>query len=603
MNPDPAAQGAARSRDGFQIALLSSRLDGVVRAMSNTLFRTARSTVLNTAKDFSISLLTADGRVISMVESLPLHVLSGGEEQVAALNELHPELRPGDAFLNNSPYHGNSHAADWTVLVPIFSAGVHRFTAFVKAHLADCGNSIPTTYMVSAKDVYEEGALIFPCVKVQSAYSDNQDLIRMAQMRIRVPDMWYGDYRAMIGAARVGERKLQALMEEYGADELDAYVEDWLDYSEQQMREIIRRTPSAELRTSGRHDPIPGILDDGIEIQTTTTVDAKAETITVDLRDNPDCLPCGINLTRSTATSAALAGVFAGLNAAVPVNAGSLRPVRVLLRENCVVGIPVHPHSASVSTSNLTEVIAESVTRSFADLGDGFGTAEFGKVQPASFAVISGRDARRNHAPFVNQFFLAATGGAASPTADGWLTATCVTVAGSLHQDSVEIDEMKYPIVVREQRLIPDSEGAGRRRGSPAARVEYGPVDTAITVAFLSDGTYTPPRGVRGGEDATTASQRVRDRDGSLSAEIGVAGLVDLAPGESMVSVATGGGGYGSPAEREPARVLEDVLEGLVSRERAEKVYRVSISAAGEVDDAKTAVLRSGAATRGPGAR
>ena len=124
------------------------------------------------------------------------------------MKEFHPRSSAGDAFLHNSPYHGNSHAADHSILVPVIDdEGVHRFTVLAKAHQADCGNSQPTTYMAAARDVYEEGALIFPCVRVQEDYRDGEDMIRMCRMRIRVPEQWWGDYLALLGAARIGERR------------------------------------------------------------------------------------------------------------------------------------------------------------------------------------------------------------------------------------------------------------------------------------------------------------------------------------------------------------------------------------------------------------
>src|SRR5207253_3112739 len=113
--------------------------------------------------------------------------------------QTHPVLRAGDAFLHNSPYHGNSHAADHSMLVPVVDdEGVHRFSVLAKAHQADCGNSQPTTYMASACDVYEEGALLFDAVRVQCDYRDNEDVLRMLRLRIRVPDQWWGDYLALV---------------------------------------------------------------------------------------------------------------------------------------------------------------------------------------------------------------------------------------------------------------------------------------------------------------------------------------------------------------------------------------------------------------------
>ncbi|MEL0144415.1 MAG: hydantoinase B/oxoprolinase family protein, partial [Alphaproteobacteria bacterium] len=224
---------ARQNIDGVQLALLSNRLEGISSKMGNTLMRTGRSGVLNIARDFSCCILTADNQLAAVAESLPIHVLSGPDIMAATMKEFHPELKRGDAFLHNSPYHGCSHAADHTMLVPVIDDdGIHRYTVAAKAHQADIGNSIPTTYHGTARDVYEEGALIFPAVKVQEEYEYNMDIVRMCRLRIRVPDQWWGDFLAMMGAARIGERELLALGKEVGWDTLEAFNEDWFAYSE-----------------------------------------------------------------------------------------------------------------------------------------------------------------------------------------------------------------------------------------------------------------------------------------------------------------------------------------------------------------------------------
>lgn len=169
------------------------------------------------------------------------------------MRQFHPDLRRGDAFLHNSPYHGCSHPADHTILIPVIDeGGTHRFTVLAKAHQADIGNSIPTTYHGTARDVYEEGALIFPAVKVQSDYRTNEDLVRMCEMRIRVPEQWKGDFLATLGAARIGEREMLALGEEMGWDTLERFKVQWLDYSEGRWRPRSRRRRAARRRPSAR---------------------------------------------------------------------------------------------------------------------------------------------------------------------------------------------------------------------------------------------------------------------------------------------------------------------------------------------------------------
>src|SRR4249920_3735223 len=162
---------------GAGLAVMSNRFEGIVRAMRNTLVRSSRSGVVNVARDFSCSVVSSGHEVLHWAESLPIHVLSCPDLMARSMVELHPRLRRGDAFLHNSPYHGGLHAADHAIIVPVMDdEGLHRFTVVAASHQADCGNAIPTTYAAQARDVHEEGALIFPCVQAQRDYKHNEDL-------------------------------------------------------------------------------------------------------------------------------------------------------------------------------------------------------------------------------------------------------------------------------------------------------------------------------------------------------------------------------------------------------------------------------------------
>jgi N-methylhydantoinase B len=250
--------------NGAELAILNSRFEGIVRKMANTLLRTGRSGVLNRAKDFSCCILTTDCQLLAAAESLPIHVLSGPDLMAASMKRFHPELKAGDAFFHNSAYHGCSHPADLTILAPVVDAeGTHHFTVFAKAHQADIGNSEPTTYMAMARDVYHEGALIFPAVQVQRAYQDIDDIIRMCEMRIRVPEQWRGDYLATLGAIRIGERELLSMAADLGWDRLHAFSRQWFDYSEARMAEAIKKLPSGKASGSSTHDQFPGLPEGG----------------------------------------------------------------------------------------------------------------------------------------------------------------------------------------------------------------------------------------------------------------------------------------------------------------------------------------------------
>ncbi|ACL38139.1 Hydantoinase B/oxoprolinase [Pseudarthrobacter chlorophenolicus A6] len=578
-----------REFDPVKLSVLANAFDGIVREMTSGLLRSARSSVINTARDFSCAVLTADNQLLAAAEGVPVHVFGAGplgEDMV----ELHKDIREGDAFLHNDPYMGNSHAADHVILVPIFIQGRHLFTAVTKAHQADCGNSLPTTFFATARDVYEEGALIFPCVRIQRDYTDIDDIIRMCRSRIRVPDQWYGDYLASVGASRIAERRIHELAEKFGVDDLVDFVDAWFDYSERLTASAIEKLPEYVLHGSSAHDPFPGTGPEGVQLQATLEVKPKQGKVVIDLRDNPDNLPNGLNLTKATATGAALAGILSGIPENLPSNAGTFRRVEVLLRDGCAVGVPKHPYSCSSGTTNLADRVVNIVQAAFSQIDDGYGTAEGAAGQAPAKSVISGTD-ERNGNPYVNQILVGGVGGPATPYVDGWPTYQRPVCGALLYHDSVEVDEQRYPILVHERALVADTGGAGRQRGGLATRVTMEPRGESVTLTYGIEGKINPPKGVRGGHDGAEPSAWVEDVKTGERREIPVVGRYDLQSGEKVVSITPGGGGYGDPLERDVLAVLDDYRESRVTLEAAAAHYGVVITD-GAIDEAATAKTR-----------
>ncbi len=581
-----AAKSSAGLRDPVLAAVLANRFDGIVREMTNTLLRSARSALINTGRDFSCAITTADNRLLAVAEGLPVHTF-GSHMQTASMTRLHSDLAKGDAFLHNDPYLGNTHPADQTVMVPVFAEGRHMFTACAKAHQADIGNSIPSTYHFGAKDVYEEGSVIFPCVRLERDYEMIEDVVRTGMRRIRVPEQWRGDLLAARGAARTAERRLEELCSRYGIEVIETFVEDWLDYSETRMAQAIRALPKALLSADGAHDPVQPFLPDGVPLHVSLEVDPDQARIVVDLRDNIDCVDAGLNQSEACAINNVTTGIFNCLDPTIPRNSGSFRRIEVLLRENCVVGKPRFPKSCSMATTNVGDRLVNLVQRAFASLGEGYGLAEGGVSLGAGAAVVSGEDFRRGGRPYVNQLLIGGNGGPGGPSCDGWLTYGIPVVAGLTYGDSIELDELRFPILFETVRLLPGTAGAGRYRGAPAMETTYGVRGGSMIVVIISDGQYNAPRGVLGGADGCLATTHLVYTDAS---EQRIANFdIVLLDGTGVLRGRTNsGGGYGDPHTRNPRAVRDDVLEGWETPERARDVYSVCLT--GNAEDESLAV-------------
>ena len=568
--------------DIIEMAIIANRFDGIVREMSNTLLRAARSTVISSCRDFSCCIVTSDHELVASGEGLPVHIF-GAHLQTKHLAKIHAkDTAPGDAYLDNDPYGGNSHPADHAIIVPVFINGEILFYGVVKAHMADIGNSIPSSYSPRARDVYEEGSLTFPAVRIQRAYKNEDDIIRMCRARIRVPEQWYGDYLATLGAARIAEKRLTELCAKYGRKKTQQFLKEWFDHSERRMADAIRALPKARVVNTGASDPLENILPKGLTLKVILDIDPKRGIIRADLRNNPPSVECGLNVSRAAAMSSVSAGIFNNLHN-VPRNAGSFRRLVFSFAENCVIGSPLFPHSCSTATTNLAERLVNITQSAFAQLGDGFGLAEGGTGLGAGQAVVSGID-HRYKKRYVNRIMISNNGGPATPTSDGWINYGMPIISGLMYRDSVEIDELKHPFLIGRVGIVRDSAGAGEFRGAPAQEIVYATRKNPMTVVIPCDGQFAPPRGVRGGKNGAAGTTFKYNRLGKEKRLPNVTTVI-LKKGEFIRGRDGSGGGYGNPLRRDPKRVLNDVREGIESVKKASKVYGVAFSGSIDTDD------------------
>ena len=566
--------------DMFTMVILKQRFEAFITEMMSALYRSGRSSVLNTGLDFSCSITDAKFQSISLALGLPMHVGSIDLIPKAVVKKFGSQIRPGDCFATNSGYYGNTHCADFTLCAPVFYKDELCFFTIARAHFADMGFPTPTTYSPKARDVYEEG-LMLPCVRIQRDYQDLSDVIDICKANIRAPEHFYGDYLGTLAAVRTGEKRIISLCDKYGLEFIRAFVDEYQDYAERMAIEAIRKLPKGTVEREAMFDSELEILPDGIPIRARLTVDPDEANILIDLTDNIDNLPLGINMTESTVLASCMVAVFNALGPEVPRCSGSFRRVEVKMREGCLVGKPKFPAATSAATSNICHLLISHIQSMFAELSDGLGSAYGSVGAPGSAPVISGMDPRRDNKPFVDQILLACLGGPAIYGYDGWLTWATGGSQGAIRQASVEITELQVPILVEKLSIRSDSQGSGRWDGAPGGYCVLAPRITPVRFTTNSAAHRFPPQGVRGGLPGAITNIWKVDAGGERT-EQPITMDAFLNPGEKHLSEQCGGGGYGDPLDREPERVRWKAREEWISLERARDVYGVVLDTSTE---------------------
>ncbi|MGH8713987.1 MAG: hydantoinase B/oxoprolinase family protein [Casimicrobiaceae bacterium] len=577
-------QPALRSRDPFALELIKNALVALADEMALTVYRTARSFVVKEALDFSTALFLADGQLIAQGTCLPFH-LGAMPFAVRSVVRAYPgRIRPGDLFITNDPYDGSTHLPDIVLVRPIFLAGSLIGYSAALAHMTDIGGRMPGGNASDSTELYQEGLRIPPSRLWREGEPD-ETMLRLIECNVRIPDKVLGDIRSLVAACRVGEREFIKLAERYGASELDAYCRDMLDYTERFTRSEIAKLPKGTWRFVDHLD------GDGIDphpIPIVATVTIAGEEMTIDLTGSAPQVRGAINCVFPFTLSTALACVRSVIDLSIPNNAGYFRPIHVIAPEGSVVN-PRPP--AAVAARGITGIrIADAIFGALAQALPDVVPA-CGSNAPEVGISFGGVDAD-NH-PFVYlEFLLASWGG--GPDRDGMdaCTGTLVNYSNA----PVEMIEADQPIVVERYALVPDSGGAGRFRGGLALERHLRFRANNATLQVRSDRRDHPPYGLLGGLPGAPSAVSIRRADGREEpwpAKF----LTTVHDGDLLRIRLAGGGGHGSPFERRPARVLDDVLEDKMSIGHARDAYGVVIGGGSglplAIDTAGTAGLRA----------
>lgn len=546
---------AGSAPDAITVSVLTHRFEAIVREMGEAMLRTAYSQILNSSRDFSTAVCDARARLVAQAEHVPIHVGAIPWAVDAVLGFFAGRIRPGDVFLLNDPYHGNNHLPDLTVFVPVFVDGTPLFWSINRAHQSDIGGSTHGAYNPGATEIWQEGLRI-PPVRLYEAGVLRDDLLEMLATNVRHPRDFQGDLRAMIGSARVGERRLLALVEEYGARTVTAAVDEILDGAERQARACVRTWKDGVYRGET-------ILDDdghGVtDIPIRAVVTKKGGSLTVDLTESHRQVTGFVNSSYPNTMSAVHMAFAYLIDPRTPKNSGTFRPVTVILRQGTIVW-PFPPAPVTLATNHCAQDVAEAIIKALAPACPGRAIAGWGR----RFRIAITGENPRTHRPFIWHMFHARPGGGATAVGDGWETAGEGQAAGGIKFGSVEVAEARFPLTFEHHEFRPGSGGDGMHRGGVGAvlrlRVD---ITTPAVANTAGDGVRHAPYGLFGGDNGLPHRYRLLSRRQARvlkTKEVGVPVL----PGDVFLVESSGGGGYGPPARRSKQARASDRVNGLV---------------------------------------
>lgn len=552
--------------DAFRLEILANALNAITEEIQLTLLRSAYSQVVKEAQDASCAIFTAQGRIVAQPVVVPGHLGSMRFMLEEVLKEFPLEtLRAGDVFITNDPYRGGSHLPDIAVFRPIFYD--NRLVAFAGCliHYTDVGGMVPGSNPVQATELYQEGVVI-PPVKLYDAGRENKTLIDMLRANVRGPDIFMGDLRAQEGALLKGEQRLRDLLDRYGCDGVTNAMGLLIDYAEQKAREAIAAIPNGVYEFTDYMD------HDGVDLAKPIKIKVRLEVLDDRLRfdfTGTDLQVRGpLNAPLSKTWTTIFYCVRCVLPDDIPFNDGLTKVVEVYVPEGTLLN-PRHPapvNARSVTVNRVADAVLGALALA---VPEKVGAQCCGVPTGISFGGVDPRSGRN----FV--FYESYCGGmGGTQTTDGAdAVSTGTSNQMNIPVESIEID---YPVRIVRYELVPDSGGSGRFRGGLGLVREYEMLAESASVNVRGDRAAFPPRGLYGGGDGSFSTFFL-EREGGRMEKIPSKFGGRILRGQRLRIVTPGGGGFGAPAERDQAALLQDFRDGKISAEKIIHDYGVDL--------------------------
>ena len=553
------------SSDELSFEIIRNSLQALVEEAGVALAKSAYSTNIKTRQDFSCAIFDKDVRCIAQAFTQPSHLVSLIFSVPMAIREYGVEnLSPGDGILINDSHRGMVHLNDIALISPLTYDDKTFGYAVDIAHHIDVGGKAPGSIAV-ATEIYQEG-IIIPGVKLVKRGEIDQDILKLLIANVRGKKQSPGDYRAQVAANKLADRRMRELLERYGPEVVQSTITRLYEYTENRVKHAIKDFPKGDYYGEGYVDD-DGITDTPIRLAAKVTIHDGG--FTVDMSDSDAQNDSFTNSTYGQTYANVVYALKCLLPTDIPVNDGFYRTIKVIAPSGKVVNCEF-PHAVGAGwevSLKATEVVFSALSKAMPEKIAAEGKKTIFQV---AFGGVDPRDGDRY------AFYETMAGGyGARPTKDGEDAVQAHTQ--NTQNSPVEELEVGYPVMILGYSLIPDSEGAGRFRGGLGLRRTYRFVDHKAIVTILADTAKFAPRGLDGGLEGRTSHFIYYPGDSKAPVPVRSKTTFEAGPNRILVVETPGGGGFGTPSQRDPEAVLRDVRDGKISLERASSIYRVAI--------------------------
>ncbi len=575
--------------DTVTVEVVRNLLMSIAEETYGIIVRSAYSTNMKERRDVCTAVIDPDGNSVAQVESLAallgsmLNVVPNIYEKFGKEN-----IRPGDMFIANDPYHGGgNHLPDIVIAAPAFAGD--RLIGWIAniGHHSDIGGKVPGSTSGDADSLFQEGIRI-PVLRIHQDGKLIPSVMDLLLDNTRVPQEREGDLTAQMSANLIGVQRIQEAYERY-QDDLPACMRELVNYSERRVRAVVSGLPDGEYCYTDYVDGCGDKYPDPLPIQVKVTI--RGDELTIDFTGTAEQIKAPINVPYPCTKAAVFFSVKALMGDDIPANEGINRAVKIIAPKGCIVN-PTEPSPIGAQI-DCQQRIPDAIFGALAPIfPDTVVTAGNGAC---TTTILAGEGAIGTDSVFIFHEVIAG-GGGASRNQDG-LSGVQVNMTNTSNMP-IEATEMEFTkILARKYELKADTGGAGQYRGGLGIERELEVLQDDVAYTGLGDRHKFRPWGLAGGrEGAAGAFYRVAAADKTVTRMGHKTTSFPLKKGDIIRVTTPGAGGYGDPFRRDPEHVLKDVVENKVSPQAAKKEYGVAIVFDGvhySVDETATAALRA----------